>query len=316
MPLALANELHQLQPVDVGHVDVGDHEIVAATRQQAERVEAADQLRRPRAPRIRSHPPERSVRTPGGERIVYDQNARHGGPGLRARERGVAGNRPPEFIASRASSEFGVAGRRLVTLTLPDTVRARFSCSEVLAEADHDHHERPRNGRSGAAGAGWLKYARVARRFGHRNPKQDPQMHEAPAFRQGLRFSSTKPQAAPFNRLGRPLSEGDLTAVSLSGVLYERELADEAERTSAILVSPLAVLEHGAVAVVEAPAERHAAIFLSGGRRLDVEVVRLTRGPLTLDRARDQAASLTPRPVSFRIRLRGVVVVQTDPVAR
>src|SRR5688572_3615391 len=101
MPLALANELHQLQPVDVGHVDVGDHEIVAATRQQAERVEAADRLDDLELAEFGLTLQSGAYEPPGGERIVYDQNARHGGPGLRARERGVTGNGPAEFIASR-----------------------------------------------------------------------------------------------------------------------------------------------------------------------------------------------------------------------
>ncbi len=42
--LALAYEVHQLQPVDVGHVDVGDDEVVRTTREEPEGLEAARRL--------------------------------------------------------------------------------------------------------------------------------------------------------------------------------------------------------------------------------------------------------------------------------
>src|SRR5688572_17013965 len=123
MPFALANELHQLQPVDVGHVDVGDHEIVAATRQQAERVEAADRLDDLELAEFGLTLQSGAYEPPGGERIVYDQNARHGGPGLRAREREDPGTGQPSL--SHRAREFRVWRRErpLVSLTLPDTGR-------------------------------------------------------------------------------------------------------------------------------------------------------------------------------------------------
>ena len=44
MALALADEAHQLEPVDVRHVDVGDDELVGRARQEPERVEPARRL--------------------------------------------------------------------------------------------------------------------------------------------------------------------------------------------------------------------------------------------------------------------------------
>ena len=48
--LRLADEAHELEAVDVGHVDVGDDEVVGPARQEAHRVEAAAAPRRPRTP--------------------------------------------------------------------------------------------------------------------------------------------------------------------------------------------------------------------------------------------------------------------------
>ena len=76
--LRLADEVDELEAVDVGHVDVGDDEVVGPARQQAHRVEAAAGLRRPRSgppggsrtraprgPRARTRGPTPSLRRPG-----------------------------------------------------------------------------------------------------------------------------------------------------------------------------------------------------------------------------------------------------------
>src|SRR6185295_18370669 len=39
--LVASNELDQLEPVDVRHVDVGDHQVVRAAREEPERLESA-----------------------------------------------------------------------------------------------------------------------------------------------------------------------------------------------------------------------------------------------------------------------------------
>src|SRR5690606_25000502 len=76
--VTLPNEAHQLQPVDVRHVDVADHQLVGPPREQAQGVEARRRLHdvdgaQPRGGVLQSRAHER----PHAERVFYDQNSLH-----------------------------------------------------------------------------------------------------------------------------------------------------------------------------------------------------------------------------------------------
>src|SRR5690606_23905059 len=75
--IALPDELNELEPVDVRHVDVRDHEVVAAPGEQPERVEAALRLDHLDTFRPESGLQGRPDEPPGTERIFDDENARH-----------------------------------------------------------------------------------------------------------------------------------------------------------------------------------------------------------------------------------------------
>src|SRR6266498_1840335 len=78
MPIALSDELHELESVDVRHVDVGDDQVVRAARQQAQRVESArcfdDVEDSEMAAALQSRANERSRR----RRVFHYQNPTHG----------------------------------------------------------------------------------------------------------------------------------------------------------------------------------------------------------------------------------------------